>query len=212
MIRLRLPTRHGLLVALIAGAVALVAAQPAAHAQGLVKGVQKGAAEGNKAAGPVGGVLGGAIGGVVGVFTGVLGVPGNNAQAPAATAQPGAKQANPTKGSKTAKGGKGPATLGADQPQPQLTAEQIVSLQRGGAGDPCWEPAEALLIRMCDALHEYCDVDHGLWGALTSHFDAETMLELLLLSGFYRTVSYLTNALRLPLEPWAARFDIDDTG
>ena len=32
------------------------------------------------------------------------------------------------------------------------------------------------------------------------------MLELLLLAGFYRTVSYLTNALRLPLEPYAARF------
>ena len=28
------------------------------------------------------------------------------------------------------------------------------------------------------------------------------MLELLLLAGFYRTVSYLTNALRLPLEPY----------
>jgi hypothetical protein len=127
MIRLRLPTRHGLHVALIAGAVALIAAQPAAHAQGLVKGVQQGAQAGNKAAGPVGGVLGGAIGGVVGVFTGVLGVPGNNTQAPAATTSPGAKQTNPAKAAKTAKGSKGPATLGADQPQPQLTAEQIVA-------------------------------------------------------------------------------------
>ena len=34
----------------------------------------------------------------------------------------------------------------------------------------------------------------------------EAVLELLLLAGFYRTVSYLTNALRLPLEPYAARF------
>jgi hypothetical protein len=130
MIRLRLPTRtnYALYVALIAGAVAMIAASPATHAQGLVKGVQKGAAEGNRAAGPVGGVLGGAIGGVVGVFTGVLGVPGNNAQAPAATTSPGAKQANPAKAAKTAKGGKGPATLGADQAaQSQLTAEQIVA-------------------------------------------------------------------------------------
>jgi LTXXQ motif family protein len=130
MIRLRLPTRtnYALYVALIAGAVAMIAASPATHAQGLVKGVQKGAAEGNRAAGPVGGVLGGAIGGVVGVFTGVLGVPGNNTQAPAATASPGAKQAGPTKAAKTAKGSKGPATLGADQAaQSQLTAEQIVA-------------------------------------------------------------------------------------
>ena len=32
------------------------------------------------------------------------------------------------------------------------------------------------------------------------------MLELLLLAGFYRTVSYLCNALQLPLERDAARF------
>jgi alkylhydroperoxidase family enzyme len=92
----------------------------------------------------------------------------------------------------------------------KLTADQIASLQRGGAEDACWEPAEALLIRMCDGLHKTCDVDHALWAAMANHFDAETMLELLLLAGFYRTVSYLTKALRLPLEPWAARFAVDD--
>jgi hypothetical protein len=32
------------------------------------------------------------------------------------------------------------------------------------------------------------------------------MLELLMLAGFYRTVGYLANGLRLPLEPGAARF------
>jgi hypothetical protein len=109
--------------ALVVAAVALFAASPAVHAQGLVKGVQQGAQAGNKAAGPVGGVLGGAIGGVVGVFTGVLGVPGNNSQAPA---QPEAKQVNPAKGAKTAKGKAAqPAT--AQTAEPQLTAEQIVA-------------------------------------------------------------------------------------
>jgi alkylhydroperoxidase family enzyme len=92
----------------------------------------------------------------------------------------------------------------------KLTAEQIVSLQRGGPGDDCWEPADVLLIRLCDALHANSDVDDALWTALTAHFGAEAMLELLLLAGFYRTVSYLTNALRLPLESWAARFSGDD--
>jgi hypothetical protein len=32
------------------------------------------------------------------------------------------------------------------------------------------------------------------------------LVEVLMLAGFYRTVSYLTNALRLPLESDAARF------
>jgi hypothetical protein len=126
MINLRLPmrTNRTLHIALVAGAFAFSAASPVAHAQGLVKGVQKGAAEGNKAAGPVGGVLGGAIGGVVGVFTGVLGVPANNSQAPATTAQPGAKQTGP---GKSAKAAKGKASQPAQTAEPQLTAEQIVA-------------------------------------------------------------------------------------
>src|SRR3984885_3848532 len=60
--------------------VVLLGTPQGAQAQGLVKGVQQGAEAGNKAAGPVGGVLGGAIGGVVGVFTGALGVHGDQGQ------------------------------------------------------------------------------------------------------------------------------------
>src|SRR6195952_74815 len=114
--------RRRLRVALTAAGVLLFNAPFQGNAQGLVQGVQQEAQAGNKAAGPVGGVLGGAIGGVVGVFTGVLGVPGNNSQAPA---QPEAKQGNPAKGAKTAKGKA--AQSAAPAAEPQLTAEQIVA-------------------------------------------------------------------------------------
>ena len=87
-----------------------------------------------------------------------------------------------------------------------LDEAQMRSLVRGGPGDACWEAQDALLIRFCDALHETCDIDDALWVELRAQFSEEAMLELLLLAGFYRTVSYLTNALRLPLEPYAARF------
>jgi alkylhydroperoxidase family enzyme len=92
----------------------------------------------------------------------------------------------------------------------KLTPQQIISIQGGGPEDDCWEPADALLIRLCDSLHATSDVDDALWEELTARFDAETMLELLLLAGFYRTVSYLTKALRLPLESWADRFSVHD--
>jgi hypothetical protein len=39
-------------------------------------------------------------------------------------------------------------------------------------------------------------------------FSEGALLELLMLAGFYRTVSYLTNALRLPLEPDTARLPV----
>lgn len=80
------------------------------------------------------------------------------------------------------------------------------ALVHGEAEAVCWSDDERLLIRLCDALHAHCDVDDALWQALAARFSDGALLELLMLAGFYRTVSYLTNALRLPLEEDAARF------
>ncbi len=87
-----------------------------------------------------------------------------------------------------------------------LDNAQIESLGKGGPADVCWTDDERLLLRLCDQLHADCTIDDGLWLLLAEAFSEEAILELLMLTGFYRTVSYLTNALRLPLEPGAARF------
>lgn len=87
-----------------------------------------------------------------------------------------------------------------------LDEAQLRSTVHGGADDACWGAEERLLIRMCDALLARCDIDDGLWEEMRAVFSEEAVLELLLLAGFYRTVSSLTNVLRLPLEPFAARF------
>ena len=88
----------------------------------------------------------------------------------------------------------------------ELTEAQIRSLTKGGAGDAVWSDAERALLSACDQLHTSCDVDDESWQALRAHFSEEAILEILMLAGFYRMVSYLTNALRLPLESYAARF------
>jgi alkylhydroperoxidase family enzyme len=87
-----------------------------------------------------------------------------------------------------------------------LTREQIVSLTTGAANDPCWAEADATLLRFADALHHDATIDDDLWSTLREHHTEEAILELILLAGFYRTTSYLVNALALPLEPGAARF------
>src|ERR1700749_70041 len=87
-----------------------------------------------------------------------------------------------------------------------LTEERITSLTTGGPEDACWTDADRLLIRLCDNLHEDCTVDDPLWAELTGHYSDEALLELLMLAGTYRTVSYLVNSLRLPPEPRASRF------
>ncbi len=86
----------------------------------------------------------------------------------------------------------------------KLTPEEIASLATGDATDACWGAEERLLIRLCDALHAVCDVDDGLWSEISARFSDEATIELLMLAGFYRTVSYLTNALRLTPEAYAA--------
>jgi hypothetical protein len=80
------------------------------------------------------------------------------------------------------------------------------SLVHGGPDDVCWSEEDRLVIRLCDSLDGQCDVDDDLWHALSRDFSAAAILELIMLAGLYRMVSYLTNALRLPLESFAARF------
>jgi alkylhydroperoxidase family enzyme len=87
-----------------------------------------------------------------------------------------------------------------------LTADQIASLASGGPADPCWGDEDRILIELADSLHATCTVDDALWERLASRFSDEAILELLMLSGTYRTVSYLVNGLALPLEAGARRF------
>jgi hypothetical protein len=94
----------------------------------------------------------------------------------------------------------------------ELTDPQIASLTTGGPEDACWTDEERMLIRLCDELQHSCDVDDALWADLRSVHSAEAIIELLMLAGGYRTISYLVNGLRLPLEPAARRFDEVATG
>ena len=87
-----------------------------------------------------------------------------------------------------------------------FSAEQVASLACGDGDDACWPDDERDLLRLCDSLHAGCSVDDALWQRLSAQFPDEALLELLMLAGFYRTVSYLTNALQLPPEAYAGRF------
>jgi alkylhydroperoxidase family enzyme len=87
-----------------------------------------------------------------------------------------------------------------------LGEEQIASLTTGRPEDACWDDADRVLIRLCDSLQSSCTVDDDLWAQLSLYHSDEAILELLMLAGTYRTVSYLVNALRLPLEHGARTF------
>jgi alkylhydroperoxidase family enzyme len=87
-----------------------------------------------------------------------------------------------------------------------LTSKQAESLTHGSPDDDCWSQEDRPVLRLCDELHRTATLSDELWADLRQQHSEEAMLELLMLAGFYRTVSYLCNSLRLPLEREAARF------
>ena len=88
----------------------------------------------------------------------------------------------------------------------ELTQEQIRSTVHGAADAACWSAAEQAMVAAVDALHARSTLDDAEFKALAAHYDETKILEIILLCGFYRTVSYLCNALALPLEEKGARF------
>jgi alkylhydroperoxidase family enzyme len=87
-----------------------------------------------------------------------------------------------------------------------LSEEQLASTARGRAADDVWSAVERAVFRLADELHETGDVSGELFAELERHFTAAQILELVITSGWYHTISYVISAARVQLEPWAVRF------
>jgi alkylhydroperoxidase family enzyme len=97
--------------------------------------------------------------------------------------------------------------------QAGISPAQIRASVHGTADHSAWSTEDRLLLRLADALQDDCDIGDALWAELSAAFSDEAILELLLLAGYYRSVAYLANGLRLPPEnglcyPWP---DIEET-
>ena len=67
---------------------------------------------------------------------------------------------------------------------------------------------DAVLLRVVDSLHDTSDIADGLWDELASCYSHEQIIEIIALVGSYHTISFMTNAARVKLEPFAARFPV----
>lgn len=88
-----------------------------------------------------------------------------------------------------------------------FTDQQIAAIAHAGADLAPLSPAERLLVQMVDELHDTCDISDPLWAELARHWTAAQLIELLLLAGWYRAISYVCRVTRVPLETWQARFE-----
>ncbi len=93
-------------------------------------------------------------------------------------------------------------------PQVALTPDEIRDLCAADPDSTAFNSRERLLLRLCDELHATATVGDVLWSALAAEWSPEQLVELVALCGHYHTVAFATNALRLPLEPFGARFGV----
>ncbi len=87
-----------------------------------------------------------------------------------------------------------------------LTEEQVAATAVGIPEDPAWGARDALLVRLVDELHDTDAVSDGLWASLEVEWEPAELFELVVTAGWYRLLSWVISACRVPLEPWAERF------
>lgn len=88
--------------------------------------------------------------------------------------------------------------------------EQNAAIARPDASDESLTERDRLLVRMADQLHETSNIGDELWAELAAIWTPPQLVELLMLAGWYRAISYLCNVTQLPLESWAARWPDGD--
>lgn len=89
----------------------------------------------------------------------------------------------------------------------ELSEEDIAAtLARETDATRCNEK-DALILRLADELHDSASISDALWQKLSACFTSEQSLELIALAGYYHTISFMTNGLKLDCESFAARFE-----
>ncbi|MGR4852086.1 hypothetical protein [Streptomyces sp. LARHCF252] len=88
-----------------------------------------------------------------------------------------------------------------------LSPEQLrATTETDTAASATWPPHQAALIDAVDELHDTAQLSQSAWNALRVRHEDAQLLELLVLIGWYRTISYLANGLLFEEETWGTRF------
>ncbi len=83
---------------------------------------------------------------------------------------------------------------------------EVAATVHGRAEHAIWSETERTLIRLADELHDDARISDRLWQELRKHWSDEQLVELVVLAGFYHTISFVVNGLGVEHEPGSARF------
>jgi alkylhydroperoxidase family enzyme len=87
-----------------------------------------------------------------------------------------------------------------------LTEDQITATTRPEDQDAIWSDRDRVLLAFADQLYDTDRVDDELWNSMAAVWAPAQLLELIVTAGWYRTISYVLNAVGVQREPWAAQF------
>jgi alkylhydroperoxidase family enzyme len=73
----------------------------------------------------------------------------------------------------------------------------IASAESGG-----WTPFELALVRAVDELHTESVISTETWWSIGERYGQDQALELMVLAGTYRTLAYVLNSCRVPIDTW----------
>ncbi|MFF3830713.1 carboxymuconolactone decarboxylase family protein [Streptomyces sp. NPDC002458] len=91
-------------------------------------------------------------------------------------------------------------------PQAGLTPELLRATARPDAvAGAAWSPRHRALLHAVDELDDTTRLAQSAWDDLRTYYEEDQVLELLVLIGWYRTISCLANGLLLEEESWGAR-------
>ena len=94
-------------------------------------------------------------------------------------------------------------------PKAKLSPAELAALCAGEPPPGVLGERDLLLVRLCDELHATAHVSDALWAELAAAWRPDQLVELIVLAGYYHAIAFVANGLRVPLEPFAARFPAD---
>jgi alkylhydroperoxidase family enzyme len=89
----------------------------------------------------------------------------------------------------------------------KLSAADVAATLKNHPQQGALPVQDLLLLKMVDELHDTSAISDELWTELAAHYSSAQILEIIALTGFYHTISFVTNAVRVELETFAPRFN-----
>lgn len=80
-----------------------------------------------------------------------------------------------------------------------MPREEIMRVLEGPDA-PGWSPADAILLRAADELHESARLSAETYAALAAHYDERGLIEIPMLVGHYHMVAFALNSLEVELD------------